>query len=147
MQISRFTDLGLKVLMYLSWHSEPSTTIANIAQDLQVSKNHLVKVVHFMAQQNWLVTMRGKHGGITLAKLPQEYVLGELIRVLEQKYHQQALPADTHGQQTAVLPSLHHLPEMFEQSLESFYQHLNQYNLQDLMSLRHQNHSTLSQAG
>ena len=49
MQLNRFTDLGIRVLMYLSSTDAPSVTIARLAQELQVSKNHLVKVVHFMA--------------------------------------------------------------------------------------------------
>ena len=51
MQLNRFTDLGIRVLMYLGSIEGPSVTIARLAEDLQVSKNHLVKVVHFMAQQ------------------------------------------------------------------------------------------------
>lgn len=132
MQISRFTDLGLKVLMYLSCHHMPITTIACIADDLQVSKNHLVKVVHFMGQQQWLVTMRGKHGGIALAKLPQEYFLGELIRHLEQKYQQESMQVRLSEAECGVLPMLHCLPEVFQESLEMFYQSLNRYNLADL---------------
>lgn len=132
MQISRFTDLGLKVLMYLSCHHMPSTTIARIADDLQVSKNHLVKVVHFMGQQQWLVTMRGKYGGIALARLPQEYFLGELIRHLEQKHQQQSMQVRLSKAECGVLPMLHCLPELFRESLETFYQSLNCYNLADL---------------
>ena len=132
MQMSRFTDLGLKVLMYLSCHRTPSTTIARIADDLQVSKNHLVKVVHFMAQQQWLVTMRGKCGGIALARLPQEYVLGDLIRTLEQKYQHEQLQVRINVAQNGVLPALHHLPKVLQQSLDCFYQHLNAYRLSDI---------------
>ncbi|AUZ03919.1 MULTISPECIES: RrF2 family transcriptional regulator [Vitreoscilla] len=132
MQISRFTDLGLKVLIYLSYHNMPSTTIARIADDLQVSKNHLVKVVHFMGQQQWLVTMRGKYGGIALARLPQEYFLGELIRHLEKKYQQESMQMRLSEVECGVLPMLHCLPEVFQESLEMFYQSLNRYNLADL---------------
>lgn len=134
MQISRFTDLGLKVLMYLSCHDVPITTIAQIADDLKVSKNHLVKVVHFMAQQQWLVTMRGKNGGIALAKMPKEYLLGELIRHLEQKYQQESMQMRLSEVECGVLPMLACLPELFQESLETFYQSLNRYNLADLKS-------------
>ena len=84
MQLNRFTDLGIRVLMYLGSIEGPSVTIARLAEDLQVSKNHLVKVVHFMAQQHWLLTTRGKSGGVALSKRPEDYAIGDVVRVLEQ---------------------------------------------------------------
>lgn len=85
MQLTHFTDLGLRVLMYLSHpeqHGSP-VTISEIAERFEVSRNHLVKVVHFMGQQGWLLTTRGKGGGLALAQPPQAYRLGTLIRTLE----------------------------------------------------------------
>ncbi len=84
MQITRFTDLGLRVLMYLSVgeRSEP-VTITEIATRFDVSRHHLVKVVHRLGQLNWIVTTRGKGGGLALARAPTEYRLGDIIRTLE----------------------------------------------------------------
>lgn len=84
MQLTRFTDLGLRVLMYLS-QSKPDevTTIGEITQRFNVPHNHLTKVVQFMGQKGWLHNLRGKGGGIQLAKPPSEYRLGEVIRTLE----------------------------------------------------------------
>lgn len=85
MQLTHFTDLGLRVLMYLS-HPEPHrppVTISEIAERFDVSRNHLVKVVHFMGQQGWLLTTRGKGGGLALALAPDAYRLGTLTRILE----------------------------------------------------------------
>src|SRR5690606_7276386 len=65
MQLTQFTDLGLRVLMYLS-HPDRGTpvTVGEIATRFGASRNHLIKVVHFMAQQGWLITTRGKGGGL-----------------------------------------------------------------------------------
>ncbi len=84
MQITRFTDLGLRVLMYLSVgeRSEP-VAITEIATRFDVSRHHLVKVVHRLGQLNWIVTTRGKGGGLALARAPTEYRLGDIIRTLE----------------------------------------------------------------
>ncbi|UGA38296.1 Rrf2 family transcriptional regulator [Chromobacterium haemolyticum] len=84
MQLTRFTDLGLRVLMYLTWQEEGQlATIPEIAACFEVSRNHLVKVVHFMAQQGWLQTSRGKGGGLALARAPEQYRVGEVVRELE----------------------------------------------------------------
>jgi len=84
MQLTHFTDLGLRVLMYLGALTEPrAVTIAEISERFGESRNHLMKVVNFMAQQGWLITTRGKGGGLALARLPSDYRLGQLIRALE----------------------------------------------------------------
>lgn len=84
MQLTHFTDLGLRVLMYLSHpHDDAPVTISEIATRFAVSRNHLVKVVHFMAQQGWLITTRGKGGGLALAYAVGDYRLGTIIRQLE----------------------------------------------------------------
>lgn len=83
MQLTHFTDLGLRVLMYLSEPRDTPVTIGEIAECFAASRNHLVKVVHFMAQQGWLATSRGKGGGLALARPVSHYRLGEVIRTLE----------------------------------------------------------------
>ena len=66
MQLNKFTDYALRILMYISQPKDAPYTIAEIARDLRVSQNHLVKIVHFMGKQDWIITTRGKGGGIRL---------------------------------------------------------------------------------
>ena len=133
MQLNRFTDLGIRVLMYLGSIEGPSVTIARLAEDLQVSKNHLVKVVHFMAQQHWLLTSRGKSGGIALAKRPEDYAIGNVVRVLEQNSVNGERLINCQQPPCVLLPACG-LPFILQQALEQFYQFLNQYNLADVVT-------------
>ncbi len=133
MQLNRFTDLGIRVLMYLGSIEGPSVTIARLAEDLQVSKNHLVKVVHFMAQQQWLLTSRGKSGGIALAKRPEDYAIGDVVRVLEQNSVNGERLINCQQPPCVLLPACG-LPFILQQVLEQFYQFLNQYNLADVVT-------------
>ena len=133
MQLNRFTDLGIRVLMYLGSIEGPSVTIARLAEYLQVSKNHLVKVVHFMAQQQWLLTSRGKSGGIALAKRPEDYAIGDVVRVLEQNSVNGERLINCQQPPCVLLPACG-LPFILQQALEQFYQFLNQYNLADVVT-------------
>lgn len=84
MQLTQFTDIGLRVLLYLSYKErEQAATVGEIATSFGLSRNHLVKVVHFMGQQGWLLTTRGKGGGLALAHPLAWYRLGHIIRELE----------------------------------------------------------------
>ena len=78
MQLNRFTDFGLRVLMYLTQCRDRPTavTIPEIADRFGASRNHLVKVAHFMAQRGWVVTTRGKGRAVSGA-FPAAYRLGD----------------------------------------------------------------------
>lgn len=80
MQLTKFTDLALRVLIYLGMHQERLITIAEIAEAHHVPKNHLMKVVHRLAQQGYLETVRGNSGGIRLAREPKMIFVGPVIR-------------------------------------------------------------------
>lgn len=84
MQLTLFTDLGLRVLMTLSGApSGSAVTIADLAQRLGVAHSHLSKVVQFMGQQGWLNSVRGPGGGVRLAWPAPKYSLGHIVRTLE----------------------------------------------------------------
>jgi Rrf2 family nitric oxide-sensitive transcriptional repressor len=85
MQLTRFTDLGLRVLMYLATDTPGAApvTIPELAERFQVSRNHLMKVVHFMGQHGLVHTTRGKGGGLALARPAGELSIGRIVRLLE----------------------------------------------------------------
>lgn len=83
MQLNKFSDYALRILMMISSPRDQAYTIAEIAQSLQVSQHHLVKIVHFMAKQEWLITTRGKGGGIELDPRIFKLGLGEVVRTLQ----------------------------------------------------------------
>ena len=67
MKLTRFSDIGLRVLMYLARESRsPSVTVAEVATQFDVPHNHLVKVVGMLARIGWVDAVRGRNGGISL---------------------------------------------------------------------------------
>ncbi|MGQ9373522.1 RrF2 family transcriptional regulator [Acinetobacter tandoii] len=129
MQLNKFTDYALRILMYISRPRESAYTIAEIATDLQVSQNHLVKVVHFMGKQNWLITTRGKGGGIRLHPDAVHLKVGEAVRILQGE--NQIVECNN---PPCVLRSQCGLKGILDQALEQFYQYLNQYTLGEVLA-------------
>ncbi len=139
MQLTHFTDLGLRVLMYTAQpqritHSDQAITISEIAASLNVSRNHLVKVVHFMASHQWLVTTRGKGGGLALAKSPEHYNLGQVVRVLEG-----TTQVVNCAEPPCALRFACGLKAVLDDALQAFYQCLDQYTLADMIQEKTQN--------
>jgi Rrf2 family nitric oxide-sensitive transcriptional repressor len=84
MQLTQFTDLSLRLLIYLARLPEPGmATIAEIAEYYQISRNHLVKVANSLANQGFIMTTRGKGGGIQLARPANTIGVGEVVRKTE----------------------------------------------------------------
>lgn len=130
MQLTHFTDLGLRVLMYLSHEQrETPVTISEIAERFEASRHHLVKVVHFMGQQGWLVTTRGKGGGLALAHALGDYRLGDLIRTLE---HTSTELIDC-AEPPCGLRGRCLLKGVLDEALEAFYEALNGHTLADVV--------------
>jgi Rrf2 family nitric oxide-sensitive transcriptional repressor len=86
MYINRFSDLTLRMLMYLASRADPmqaTVTVRAAATLMNVPYNHLVKVAHQLGQQGFLVTTKGQGGGVRLARSPESITIGSILRVTE----------------------------------------------------------------
>ncbi len=86
MQLTLHTDFALRVLIFLSQKREGLATITEIADFYQISRNHLVKVVHHLAGSGFIKTTRGKHGGMELARVPELISIGDVVRHMEPNF-------------------------------------------------------------
>lgn len=85
MRLTQFTDLGVRVMMYVSKKGESeAATITELAEQFDISRNHLVKVVQFLSNNGLLNARRGRGGGLRLKGHPAEIRVGQLIYLLEQ---------------------------------------------------------------
>ncbi|MGB2078621.1 MAG: nitric oxide-sensing transcriptional repressor NsrR [Vibrio sp.] len=84
MQLTSFTDYSIRTLIFLSTlPADELTNISTVSEKFNISKNHLIKVVHKLATLGYIDTVRGKNGGIKLAKSPSMINIGALVREIE----------------------------------------------------------------
>ena len=83
MRLTTFSDYTLRVLIYLALDQTKLVTIPLIAGAYGISENHLMKVVHQLARAGVVETVRGKGGGIRLARPPEEIRLGQIVKAAE----------------------------------------------------------------
>ncbi|MHB1692108.1 MAG: RrF2 family transcriptional regulator, partial [Thiomonas sp.] len=68
MRLTQFSDYALRVLMYAAEHPERLVTITELADFHRISRSHLTKVVVHLAGSGYLQSVRGRGGGLRLAR-------------------------------------------------------------------------------
>ena len=86
MRLTAYTDYTLRTLMYLGVHRDRLVTIQDIADLHTISKNHLMKVVHQLGLSGIVETVRGRNGGLRLARDPAEINIGTVVRETENDF-------------------------------------------------------------
>jgi Rrf2 family nitric oxide-sensitive transcriptional repressor len=87
MRLTAYTDYSLRTLMYLALNRGQLATIQQIADVHGIAKNHLTKVVHQLGMLGYIITVRGRNGGLRLAREPSQINIGEVVRQTETDFH------------------------------------------------------------
>ena len=87
MQLTRFTDYALRTLMYLARQPDKRATVRELADYYNISRDHLVKVVHSLALSGLIDTVKGRGGGILLAQEPSRLKNRDVARNMEDNHN------------------------------------------------------------
>jgi Rrf2 family nitric oxide-sensitive transcriptional repressor len=132
-RLTTYTDYALRTLMYLALSADRLVTIAEISEHYGISEAHLMKVVHQLGRTSDIETIRGKGGGLRLARAPEAITVGGIIRRCEPDlmlvpcFGEQAVCAIEPG---CVLQTALH------RALAAFLAELDRYTLADLIAPR-----------
>jgi Rrf2 family nitric oxide-sensitive transcriptional repressor len=127
MQLTFYSDYSLRVLLYLSQMPKDTATITEISDFYKISKNHLVKVVHRLAQLEFIISTRGKGGGIKLARSSDEITIGEVVRKTEPHFN--LVECFDEKTNRCVITNACRLKGILHQGMEAFFKVLDQYTL------------------
>ncbi len=131
MNLTSYTDYSLRVLIYLGTHPDRRVTITEMAEAYQISRNHLVKVVHQLSQHGWITTIRGKSGGMHLAFPPEQINIGTVIRQTEP--HMNLLECfDKANNQCTISPACS-LKRVLYQARKAFNDVIDSHTLADVL--------------
>jgi Rrf2 family transcriptional regulator, nitric oxide-sensitive transcriptional repressor len=84
MRLTLHTDYSLRVLIHVGTADGELTTINDISNTFDISKQHLMKVVNNLARKGYLDTVRGRGGGIRLRRPPGNINIGQVVRETEE---------------------------------------------------------------
>lgn len=132
MRLSEYTDYSLRVLMYCAAHPERLVTIAELAEQHQVSKNHLMKVVNDLARQGVIETTRGRGGGLRLLQAAGTIRVGDIVRAAETDFR--LVECFDPATDTCTLTPACSLKHVFGDALQAYFQVLDGVTLAELVA-------------
>lgn len=86
MQLTTFSDYSMRMMMMAAAHPDRLVTIEETAQAYGISRAHLMKVANLLTRNGFLEAVRGRTGGLRLARPAEEIRLGALVRVTESDF-------------------------------------------------------------
>ncbi|MDQ6956496.1 MAG: Rrf2 family transcriptional regulator [Mariprofundaceae bacterium] len=131
MQLTLYTDYSLRVLLYLGQRPDERITITQISEYFDISRNHLVKVVHNLGKLKLIHTIRGKNGGMLLAQEPKDINLATVIQHIEP--HMNLLECFDDETNTCRITNECKLKRILFKAKKSFLDAIKAYTLADLL--------------
>lgn len=129
MQLTRFTDYAIRVLLHVGAREDGLSSISEIATTYKISKNNLMKVVQDLGQAGFLKTVRGRGGGLKLARDAEEIRIGEVVRHTEPGF-------ELVDCGSCIIAPACTLPRVLDEATEAFLGVLDKYTIEDILVRR-----------
>ena len=130
MRLTRYTDYAMRVLLYVGAQPDDRLSpISEISRAYGVSQNHLMKVVNDLVNAGYLESVRGRFGGIRLARPAPEINVGAVVRHTEEGF-------DLVDCGHCVIAPACGLSGALAEALAAFMKVLDAYSLDDLLGKR-----------
>jgi Rrf2 family nitric oxide-sensitive transcriptional repressor len=132
MQVSLHADYALRFLIYLSTHPDRLVTTREVSSAYGISKHHLVRVVHTLAEHGYVDIQAGRSGGVRLAREPHLIRLGDVIRNAEP--NMRLVECFDGPTNTCPIAPVCALKGMLNEALNAFLISLNRYTIADVLT-------------
>jgi len=129
MRLTQFSEYALRLLIFAAAHPDRLVTVEEAATSYDISRTHLMKVANLLVRQDYLKGVRGRSGGLTLARQPTDISLGAIIRATEPAFSVVECFGEAEGRS---LLSLERWRGILSGAMEAFLAELDRYSLRDL---------------
>lgn len=130
MRLTMMSDYALRVLLYAAAHPERLVTIDETQAVYGISRGHLMKIVGALAGAGILRSQRGRAGGFTLGRAPEDIRLGDVLRLTEPDFD---LVECFASPKACTITPICRLPAIARKALSAFMAVMDQHSLSDLI--------------
>lgn len=131
MQLSKFTDYAFRALIYLAENNNKLCTVEELAEKLNASEHHIKKIIHKLAKTDYIVSIKGRSGGLRLGLKPEEINLGEVLKVTEDNLN--IVECFNKPEECPLMESGCKLKRIVGSSLNMFINEFAKYTLKDIL--------------
>jgi Rrf2 family nitric oxide-sensitive transcriptional repressor len=131
MRLTHHTDYSLRILMLLAVEQDVLHTIEEIARRYGISRNHLMKVAQTLIRAGFVVGLRGRSGGLRLARPAESIIVGAVVRATEDSFA--LVECFDRDSNTCAVASACGLRGPLEEAAQAFLAVLDRYSLADLV--------------
>jgi Rrf2 family transcriptional regulator, nitric oxide-sensitive transcriptional repressor len=131
MRLTSHTDYALRLLMLLAIEPDELHTIEEVARRYGISRNHLMKVAQTLAQGGFIASLRGRGGGLRLAREAAAINVGAVVRATEDDLA--LVECFDRARNSCVVAPACGLRGVLDEALRAFLRVLDGYSLTDLI--------------
>lgn len=123
MRLNKTTNHAIRILVDCAQSGDELVKVAQISERLDITPQNTFKIVHLLSRGGFVTAVRGRHGGVKLARPAKDIRVGEVVGVIETS----SLEARREEQHSAQA--------IFDDALEAFISVLNQHTIADMASV------------
>lgn len=131
MYLSKFTDYSFRILVYLGNHPNELFTVDELSSILNLSTHHIKKIIYKLAKNNYILSTKGRNGGIKLVMDPKNINLGKLLEITEDNLN--IVECFSQENNSCNLVQGCKLKPILNEALISFKIKLSEYTLEDIL--------------
>lgn len=131
MQLSKFTDYAFRALIYLARNTDENATVDKLAEELQISIHHLKKIINKLAKTEYVISSKGRKGGLKLGLEPKDINLGKILLITEDNLNM--VECMNEPEKCPLMKEQCKLKGIISKSLISFIDEMSKYTLEDIM--------------
>ena len=134
MKLTSHTNYAIRMLMFCATKQELAR-VSEIAQFYDLPEKFLFKILGGLTKAGFVQTVRGRNGGIRLARPAEDIILGDVVRSMEENF--EMAECFKEGDITCPLVATCGLNEALSRALGAFLEVLNEYSIADLTKKEH----------
>ncbi len=86
MRLTQATNYSVRTLLYCAANADTPSRVSDIAASFSMSETHLFKILKVLVDANLVRTIRGRNGGLMLARPAATITVGEVVRAAEESF-------------------------------------------------------------